>query len=126
MPDVGFTIKRERRAEPLAVEPLLSLQQHPAELVLEVQVGQRRQDEDGDVIRLTFSLAHNLQHDVDVAPHRAAHRQDVDVTADSCRPGGLAESASAPPDHSPTTPGNATSMTSMPISAKRRASSTLC
>ena len=75
--DVGLAVELERRVEPLRFGASFPSQQGPAELVFQVQVRERRQDEHRHVPGPGAGLGHALEHAVDVPGHGPAHRQDV-------------------------------------------------
>ena len=75
--DVGLAVELERRVEPVRFGASFVSQQRPAELVFQVQVRERRQDQHRDVSGPGAGLGYAFEHAVDVAGHRPAHRQDV-------------------------------------------------
>ena len=78
-PQVGGAIEPNRQLQPLRLWDALATKQHLAELVLDVQVRCRREDEVGDLIALVAQRVDYLHGRVDVALGRAHHADHLEV-----------------------------------------------
>ncbi len=82
-PDVGFPVEGDGQVQPfLRLAPLETEERLP-DLVLEVQVGAGREDEERAVVGPGAHLLQRVEGDVDVPDVRAAHHDDLEVGTDA-------------------------------------------
>ena len=79
--DVGLAVEGHGQLEPFLGLAAFELQEGLADLVLQVEVGARGEDEEADVVGLRPHLLEDVDGDVDVARVGAAHHHDLEVRA---------------------------------------------
>jgi len=80
--DVRRAIERDRRVQPGVLVAAFTLEQRAPELVLQMQVGRGRENQDRHVRRPRACSPRDVEHRIDVGGHRAAHRKDVERLSD--------------------------------------------
>ncbi len=78
-PQVCLAVVRDGKLEPLRLGDAVAVQQRLAELVLDVQVRRRREDEVRHVFALVAQLVDHTHGRVDVAFGRAHHAYDLEL-----------------------------------------------
>src|SRR5450759_4110714 len=76
---VGVAIVRNRELQPLGLRDPFAMQQRLAQLVLDVKVGRRREDEIRNLVTLVAERVDHAHRRIDVAFGRAHHADDLEV-----------------------------------------------
>src|SRR5437899_10334004 len=121
-PQVGLAVVGDGELEPLGLGDAIAVEQRLAELVLDVQVGGRREDEVRHVVALVAKLVDHAHGRVDVALGGAHHADDLEVLSELAAPAALEHQPQRLPLPSDTD-GKPTSITCTPMSDSIRASS---